>query len=92
MSRLLSGWIAASGLALLALAPLQAQSARTWSAPKTPWGDPSLEGTWTNETITPFERPAALADKPFLTRTGGRATSSARGDAARAGGRLVGAR
>jgi hypothetical protein len=33
-----------------------------------PWGDPDLQGTWTNETITPFERPPALAGKPFLTR------------------------
>jgi hypothetical protein len=26
-----------------------------------------LSGIWTNPTITPFERPAALADKEFLT-------------------------
>ena len=26
-----------------------------------------LQGTWTNATITPFERPAALAGKEFLT-------------------------
>jgi hypothetical protein len=31
----------------------------TWSAPRTPWGDPDLQGTYTNkyETSTPFERP-----------------------------------
>lgn len=34
---------------------------------KTAWGDPDLQGTWTNETLTPFERPADMADKPFLT-------------------------
>jgi hypothetical protein len=33
----------------------------------TPWGEPDLQGTWTNATITPLERPANLADKPFLT-------------------------
>ena len=43
------------------------QSAPAWKAPRTAWGDPDLEGTWTNETITPFERPAALANKPFYT-------------------------
>jgi len=38
-----------------------------WMAPKTPDGQPDLEGTWTNATITPFERPAELAGKPVLT-------------------------
>ncbi len=42
-------------------------TAATWVAPKTPDGQPDLEGTWTNATITPFERPAELADKPVLT-------------------------
>ncbi len=41
---------------------------RAWTAPKTAWGEPDLQGTWTNETITPFERPAAMANKPFLTK------------------------
>jgi hypothetical protein len=35
---------------------------------RTPWGDPDLQGTWVNATITPFERPAALANKQFLTK------------------------
>lgn len=30
-------------------------------------GHPDLQGTWTNPTITPFERPADLAGKQFLT-------------------------
>jgi len=31
----------------------------SWSAPRTPWGDPDLQGNYTNkyETSTPFERP-----------------------------------
>jgi hypothetical protein len=40
---------------------------RAWTTPRTAWGDPDLQGTWTNETITPLERPATLADKAFLT-------------------------
>jgi len=28
---------------------------------------PNLSGVWTNPTITPFERPAEFADKPFLS-------------------------
>ena len=34
---------------------------------RTPWGDPDLQGLWTNATITPFERPADLAGKPVLS-------------------------
>lgn len=41
--------------------------AKAWTPPRTSWGDPDLQGIWTNATITPFERPAALAAKPFLT-------------------------
>ncbi len=35
--------------------------------PRTPDGHPDLQGIWTNATITPLERPAALKDKPTLT-------------------------
>ena len=38
-----------------------------WTAPRTPWGDPDLQGVWTNATLTPIERPAGLADKAVLT-------------------------
>jgi hypothetical protein len=34
---------------------------------RTPDGQPDIQGMWINATITPFERPRALADKPFLT-------------------------
>ena len=35
--------------------------------PRTPDGHPDLQGIWTNATITPLERPAALAGKATLT-------------------------
>ena len=31
------------------------------------FGQRDLQGIWTNATITPFERPQALAGKPYLT-------------------------
>src|SRR6185436_15773469 len=36
-------------------------------AQTTSWGDPDLQGVWSNLTPVPLERPAALADKPFFT-------------------------
>jgi hypothetical protein len=47
-------------LALLAPADTFAQ--------KTPWGDPDLQGVWSNLTPIPLERTAAMADKPFFTK------------------------
>jgi len=34
---------------------------------KTPWGDPDLQGIWSNQTPTPLERPEALAAKHTFT-------------------------
>jgi hypothetical protein len=42
-------------------------AAATWVSPKTPDGQPDLQGTWTNASITPFERPAELSGKAVLT-------------------------
>jgi hypothetical protein len=38
---------------------------KTWSPPRTPWGDPDLQGIWpsTDMVGVPFERPAELAGK-----------------------------
>jgi hypothetical protein len=41
--------------------------AKTWTAPRTPDGQPDLQGSWTNATLTPLERPNALADKQVFT-------------------------
>jgi hypothetical protein len=42
-------------------------AASTWTAPRTPDGRPDLQGIWTNNTATPFERPKELAGREFLT-------------------------
>lgn len=55
------------GLGVMASLSLSAQQEGEGAVPRTPWGEPDLQGTWTNETITPFERPVALGDKAVLT-------------------------
>jgi hypothetical protein len=52
-------------LTFVASAPLLAQ--RKWTPPRTPEGQPDLQGVWNFSTITPLERPAEFAEKPFLT-------------------------
>jgi len=37
------------------------------SALKTPWGDPDLQGIWTDESDTPLQRPAKYAAQEFFT-------------------------
>jgi hypothetical protein len=44
-------------------------SAPRKAAPRTPWGDPDVQGVWTGSTLTPLERPRELAAKEFLTET-----------------------
>ena len=46
-----------------------ATPSKTWTPPKTPWGDPDLQGTWTSDDCigTPMQRPADLGEKLYLT-------------------------
>jgi len=69
--------------ALIALTPLgvaavlgQTRSAvanakgtpKTEATRHTVWGDPDLQGTWSYASLTPLERPAAVAGREFFTR------------------------
>jgi hypothetical protein len=67
---------AATAVAWIAAAPLAAQTrtaakpapgAKAWTAPKTAWGHPDLQGIWTNTTTTPLERLPEASDKQTLT-------------------------
>ena len=62
---------------LFAQSPASAQTAPTpakpasttkaWTPGRTPDGQPNLSGYWTNNTITPLERPKGLGAKEFYT-------------------------
>jgi hypothetical protein len=41
--------------------------AKAGSAVKTPWGDPDLQGIWTDDVQTPLQRAARYANKEFFT-------------------------
>src|SRR4051812_30108787 len=53
--------------ALAAVAPLSGQTA--YRTPRTPWGDPDLQGMWpsTDMVGTPLQRPASFGSRNVLT-------------------------
>jgi hypothetical protein len=50
-------------------APKAPAAAKAWTGPKTPWGDPDLQGTWTSDDCigTPLNRPAQFGDRLYYT-------------------------
>ena len=52
---------------LAAMLALCASCAPSYEPERTSWGTPKIEGLWDFRTLTPFERPAELADKAILT-------------------------
>jgi hypothetical protein len=76
MRKTLLALVVLTAVTLAAAPPAVAQAARGASAgppakpytvPKTPWGEPDLQGTYSNRTITPFERPANVNGREFFT-------------------------
>jgi hypothetical protein len=55
-------------LVMASVALAATPAAKPWVTARTPDGQPDLQGTWTDATITPFERPDELAGKRVLTQ------------------------
>ena len=56
-------------VALLIPLPSAGQTRATANGdmPRTGWGDPDLQGTWSYASLTPLQRPADLAERKFYT-------------------------
>jgi hypothetical protein len=55
--------VAAVGLVV----PAAGQAPKKYTAPKTPWGDPDLQGVWNDATSTPLQRPGLVGEKGVLS-------------------------
>ena len=61
--RLLGAFVVATAIGVAAQQP----ATGTWTQPKTPWGDPDMQGVWRYEASVPLERPVQLQDRAQLT-------------------------
>ncbi len=59
----------ALALSVCAAVVLGAQAQKTYTPPKTAWGDPDLQGIWPSTAMVgvPFERPAQFGNRLYLT-------------------------
>ena len=73
MDNRFSGLIVTAAIAVAASAAISGSITRTsaqalaGSGVKTTWGEPDLQGIWTDESDTPLQRPAKYADQAFFT-------------------------
>ncbi len=68
------GLAATTAAALLLSAPLlgqvpavHAQASKTWTQPRTPDGQPDMQGIWNNSTLMQLQRPREFANKQYLS-------------------------
>src|ERR1700722_16420705 len=74
--QMIQRFLALGGISIaLMLCPAAAQQSnqpeanKAWTPPKTPWGEPDLQGIWPlNHLIaTPFQRPEKFGERRFMT-------------------------
>jgi hypothetical protein len=68
-SVLLTSFVVVGCLTLAASAqgPQRGRATGAYTAPRNAFGQPDFEGVWTNNSLTPLQRPAAWANKTTLT-------------------------
>ena len=54
-------------LLVLIAVPTLAQAPQNWVHPKTPWGDPDLQGIWPGNVGVPMQRPQNMGERTTLT-------------------------
>jgi hypothetical protein len=70
MNKSYSRFLVVALVAAAAFAQTPAQTAKkTWTPPKTSWGDPDLQGVFSSDELigVPFERPAKFGTRKYLT-------------------------
>lgn len=61
----LAGVMVTTGVSAQSGSP--SSESRAWTAPRTSWGHPDLQGVWDPTTGTPLERPAEFADRETIS-------------------------
>ena len=64
----------------MSITRISAQTPAASSALKTPWGEPDLQGIWTDETDTPLQRPPKYANQELFTEAQRAEIDSARSE------------
>jgi hypothetical protein len=59
--------VTVASMAILFAVPVGGQAPKKYSPPRTPWGDPDLQGVWNDATSTPLQRPGTVGGKEVLT-------------------------
>jgi hypothetical protein len=59
--------VAVAWLTMAFAVPVGGQAPKKYSSPRTPWGDPDLQGVWNDATSTPLQRPGTVGGKDVLT-------------------------
>ena len=65
--RAYSSMLLAGAALAVTMVPLAGAAQTAFNPPKTAWGAPDIQGTWSNVTLTGLERPAQYGDRKVMT-------------------------